>query len=109
MRPLLRHVHNATSLPPPLSLSVELVDLTYHLIVGALHLEEDAESDDKAHNAANQAGLLQKRIFFFYFSMFLLLPIKNSAFFTVPIKAYNKFCFYRQKTVTSTFSLSAGN
>lgn len=67
MRPLLRHVHNATSLPPSLSLSVELVDLTYHLIVGALHLEEDAESDDKTHNATNQAGLLQKRIFFLLF------------------------------------------
>ena len=70
MRPLLRHVHNAISLPPPLSLSVELVDLTYHLIVGALHLEEDAESDDKAHNAANQAGLLQKRIFSFISACF---------------------------------------
>ena len=37
--------------------------------------------------------------FFFYFSTFLLLPIKKSAFFTIPIKAYNKFCFYRQKSL----------
>ena len=37
--------------------------------------------------------------FFFYFSIFLLLPIKKSAFFTIPIKAYNKFCFYRQKSL----------
>ena len=57
---LLHRVHDVSVFrlvsPACLLGSGEVVDLGYHLIVGALHLAVDAECEDEATHAANHAA-----------------------------------------------------